>query len=169
MKHGGDIPEPTESGSTGAQREGSVEIVPSASESPLVGLPITQALEGLAASKSRSLGGELPSALIVASFRERTNDLQIARQDLTRSREEVRTTREQLFEARTRIAVLEERVTAYTRERHLKIVSVAIGTFLLTSGFEAFKQNIPFLIVFGILGLVLILLGWFYKQGRTDG
>ena len=160
-----EIPEPEETGSSGTQLTGAAEIVSPEEESPLKGLPIAQRVEGLAATRSRSLGGEVAAGLIAGSFAQLSYDLQTTRQELSITREELKRSLEELSDSKIKSAVLQERVNAYKRERHLKNLIITTGTALITFGIQFIRINLDtYGYILFFLGALLLIFGWFSKS-----
>lgn len=164
-----DIPKPDETGSAGTQQTGTAGVVPAEQESPLQGLPITQIVEGLAATRSRSMGGEVAANLIAGSFTQLSHNFQETKQELHSTRRELERTREELSGYKIKAAVLQERVSYLFRDRHLKNLSITVGTVLIGLGIEFYRNNLEktSYIVTG-LGALLIFLGWFSRDGGTE-
>jgi len=164
-----EIPKPTETGSAGTQQAGSGALVTAAEESPLSGLPITQRVEGLAASHPRSMGGEVAANLIAGSFSQLSHDLETTRNELSAVRGELKQALNDLSDTKTRAAVLEERATAADRERHLKNLSITAGTILIGIGIELYRNNFDKSgVIVGVLGMLLVVLGWITQKGGAE-
>ncbi len=164
-----EIPKPTETGSAGTQQAGTSALVTVTEESPLSGLPITQRVEGLAASHPRSMGGEVAANLIAGSFSQLSHDLQTTRDELNSTRGELKQALTDLSDIRIRAAVLEERANAAERDKHLKNLSIATGTILIGIGIELYRNNFDkFGFIVGGLGLLLVILGWFTRKGGAE-
>lgn len=117
------MPEPKDTGSSGAQ-EVATAIVPVGKESPLKGLPIAEALEGLAATRSRSLGGEIAAHVISATFTQLSEDLQKTKRDLKDNQEELKRSVKEFYNVKEENAVLKERLRTQSKEgRFRNIVS----------------------------------------------
>lgn len=164
-----DIPKPDETGSTGTQQTGTAGVVSVEQESPLQGLPITQIVEGLAATRSRSMGGEVAANLIAGSFTQLSHNFQETKQELQSTRRALEHAREELSDYKTKTAVLQERVSNIFRDRHLKNLSITAGTILIGLGIEFYRNNLEktSYIVTG-LGTLLIFLGWFSRDGGAE-
>lgn len=164
-----EIPKPTDTGSSGTQQVGKDELVAVAKENPFLGLPITQRVEGLAATHSRSMGGEVAANLIAGSFSQLSHDLQTTRQELSETRTELNQTLGELSETKTRAAVLEERANAAERDKHLKNLSITAGTALIGIGIELYRNNFDkFGYIVGGFGVLLVILGWFSRKGGDE-
>lgn len=153
-------PEPSDSGSDGSQITGDTpsELIEAR---PLEGLPMAQAIEGLAASNTRAFGGEVASALIAGATTQLASELQYTKQEVSGLRKENDVLKENLSEANTRKAVLEERINSYRSNRHLRHFGIAVGTTLLGVGFELIRNNLS---TYGYaslaIGALLLVLGW---------
>lgn len=163
-----DIPEPIDPGSTGTQIIGTTDIVVIRQESPLHGLPITDAVAGLTASMSNRMGG-VAAGLLTGSFAQLSLDLQEKKQELRSTSQKLEHTRDELNNYKTKTAVLEERVNANSRNKHLRNLSIFVGTLLITFGFELYRNNIeraPYIV--GGLGFILLLFGWLSNGRRAE-
>lgn len=163
------IPKPTDTGSAGTQQIGTGEIVPVDKESPFLRLPITQKVEGLAATHSRSMGGEVAANLIAGSFSQLSHDLQTTRQELNETRTELRQALGELSKSEAKAAVLEERANAAERDKHLKNLSITAGTALIGIGIELYRNNFDkFGYIVGGFGVLLVIFGWFSRKGGAE-
>jgi hypothetical protein len=162
-----EIPIPQDTGSTGSQEASVSELASIEKESPLSGLPITQKIEGLAATHSRSMGGELAANLLAGSFTQLSHDLQASRQELTNTRDQLRQATSDLSSARTRCAVLEALAKSDAKNRHLKNFCIFTGTVLLGIGIELSRNSFETSsYITGGLGALLLLFGWFTSNSR---
>ena len=162
-----EIPKPPDTGSDGSQ-EISKEIMAPKPQSPIDGLPITRVVEGLAATRSKSMGGEVAAGLIAGSFSQISHELQETKQEVKRIRTNFEETCEKLSDCRQRAAVLEERVLSTSRNRHLKNLSITAGTALIGISIEFLRNNLDkYSIITGGLGFLLILLGWLTSDGEV--
>lgn len=164
-----EIPKPDETGSDGTQEAGTGAVVSVAQESPLEGLPITRRVEGLAATHSRSMGGEVAANLIAGSFTQLSHDLQETKQELRSTRQELERTREELSNYKTKAAVLKERVSTTFKGRHLRNLSITVGTILISLGIDFYRNNFDkYAYILGVLGTLLIFLGWSSMEGGAE-
>lgn len=153
-----EIPQPDDSGSSGTQKPTSAEVLSIDKVSPLDGLPIAAAVEGLATTRSKSLGGEVAASLLAGSFTQLSYDLQRTRKQLDEAYNRLDEAERELSDAKTRVAVLEERVQSLSRERHRKNVSIASGMLLVSIGIELSRNNLAsYGIILIILGVLLVL------------
>ena len=123
-------PEPDDTGSSGTQ-ETSVVKAEIEKEVLLHGLPITRTVEGLAATKSRGMGGEVVAGLLAGSFTQLSQDLQQTKSELSTTQGKLDETKEVLSNFKVKSAVLSERVKSLTSGRHLKKLSITAGTALV--------------------------------------
>lgn len=125
-----EIPEVRDSGATGEQEEGNSELV-HPNQQTLFPQPIAETIQGLAASNARNLGGVVVAGLVSVSFSQLAHELQDAKSDLRNTRKELSTSYDELSACRTRVAVLEERVTTDSRQKHLRNVAIAGGSMIV--------------------------------------
>lgn len=167
LEHMPEIPIPQDTGSAGTQEALAGDLVRVNKESPFKGLPITQKIEGLAATHSRSMGGEVAANLLAGSFAQLSHDLQSTRQELSDTREQLGQVQSDLFKASLKCAVLEDRAITDTRNRYLKNFCIFAGTTFLGIGIELYKNNFDkFGYITGVLGILLLVLGWIPPRGR---
>lgn len=163
------IPEIEETGSSGEQQPepASGELILPSQESPFRPAPIEETVRGLAATKARSMGGEVAANLISGAFTQLSNDCTDAKSELGATRKALDSTRTELSNCQTREAVLKERVSTHTRGRHLRNVAIVVGTSLLGIGFELNRNNVDILSLFaGGMGILLIIMGWFWPRSE---
>ena len=164
-----EIPEPEETGSTGEQQPETetAELIPPSPENPFQSFPIEQTVRGLAATKARSMGGEVAANLIAGTFTQLSNDYGEAKSELGAVRQALDSTRSELSICQIREAVLKERVSTYAQGRHLRNVTIVVGTSLLGIGFELNRNNADVLsLLAGGMGLLLIVMGWFWLRSE---
>ena len=164
-----DIPQPDDTGSAGTQEIATQQEILPVSSSPLEGLPIAEAVAGLAATKSRSMGGELAARLIDGSFRQVSYDLRETQRELRETRQRLSGVQEELSKCKTKAAVLTERIRAHARGRHLRNLSVMVGTVLVGIGVELYRNDlVKSSLLIGILGVLLMLFGWLSTGGEAE-
>lgn len=161
------IPSPRDTGTSGTQQESSREAGAIVAYNPLEGLPMTQVVGGLAATKARSMGGEVAAGLLAGCFNQVSHELDQTKEDLRAIRNDLDRTREDLSSWKQGAAVLQERVRAMTGGRHLKNLSLMSGTALISIGIEFLRNNMNELsYTIGGLGFLLILFGWLAMGGE---
>lgn len=167
--HVTEIPEIEETGSTGEQQSTSVELIPVDQESPFPPAPITEAVQGLAADRSRSFGGEVVTRLISAVVTQSSNELADTKSELRASREALESTRNDLSGCQIKKAVLQDRVSESNRGQHLRNISITGGMILLGVAFEL-NQNefVSLSVLIGVLGLVLVISGWYRRTSEPN-
>ena len=167
LKHMSEVPTPQDTGSTGSQEASAGELVRVNKESPLKGLPIAQRIEGLAATHSRSMGGDLSAILIAGSFAQLSADLQSTKQELTDIREQLRQSQTDLSKANMKCAVFEDRERKEPQHRHLKNFCIFAGTTILGIGIEVSRggsDKIGYITC--AIGILLLVFGWIPPRGR---
>lgn len=163
-----DIPEPKNSGSSGTQQPSIVETVDDSLISPFEGLPIQRAVEGVASSRTRSMGGEAAAGLLVGSFNQLAYDLQQTKEDLSRLRNEFTKSQSSLLDCKVQNATLGERLRSVSRTKHLRNLSITAGTVLIGVGIEFYRSNLDrFAFIVGLIGALLLFLGWFSLPGES--
>lgn len=156
-----DIPELEETGSTGDQKAVAGEVLPPQPDIPIRFGPMTEAVEGLASSNARAIGGQVPAAMISAFMRQQEMDLQDTKADLRSVRESLDQARSNLAKCRTHEAVLQHQVSSAATDRHLRNLGIAIGSVLLGLAVNVDPGSLLLSIIMGFAGAVLMLAGWF--------
>lgn len=162
-----EIPSPHDTGSDGSQKI-SNEVISLKHQSPTDGLPITKMVEGLAATRSKNMGGDVAAGLIAGSFSQLSHELCEAKQEEKRIRANFEEISEKLSDCKQRAAVLEERVRSTAQNKNLRNLSITAGTALVGFAIE-FKRNDlnNYSIITGGLGFLLILFGWLSSDGEV--
>jgi len=156
-----DVPEPEATGSTGTQRSGSTDMIPSVNMGTFDSLPITRAVEGLAATRSRGMGGEVVAGLLAGSFGQISHELAETKADLRVARAEITSTRDALSREQITNASLRQCVLSNESNRLIHNIAIFVGTILLGSSIEFYKSSYHvWAFVSGLLGVVLVLVGW---------
>ncbi len=160
-----EIPVPEDTGSSGEQepaREGT-QIIP---KSPQTGMPVVDAIEGLVASRTRSLG-EFGSVMLAATARQLADENASLKDENRLQAVDLSRRRDELESERVRNAVLSERIRADRRNKHIRNFAIAVGTALASTGIILSRSGGDMystgLIV---LGTLLLLVSWF---GPTKG
>lgn len=161
MDTGKNIPQPDTSGIEGSQikESDSISLVET---KPFEGLQMAKTIEGLANSHARSLGGEVTSALIAGATSQLASDYQELKLKYHQLNERYENQRDKLEEIRIDKAVLSEKINADGRNKHLRNLSITIGTSLFGTGIFLSRTELD-LYAYGAygFGLLLLLLGWF--------
>lgn len=155
------IPVPDMSGSTGSQLAADTSQMLYEAR-PLHGLHLASAIEGLAATNTKSFGGDVSAALIAAATRQlayECNDLKIENRRLT---DRVESLRDTLETSRTQNAVFTEKIRSEGKNKHLRNLCITVGTSLIgvgialsRTGQDAYSSGAF------VSGILLLLLGWF--------
>ena len=155
------MPVPDMSGSTGSQLEADTSQVLLEAR-PLHGLHLVSVIEGLAATNTKSFGGDVPAALIAAAARQMAHecsDLKIENRGLT---DRVESLRDTLETSRTRNAVFSERIRSEGKNKHLRNLAITVGTSLIGVGIALSRPGSDaYSISALVFGVLLLVLGWF--------
>jgi len=161
MENENNIPVHDSSGSDGSQTN--QENAPSLIEGrPLDGLHMAKTIEGLAVSHSRSLGGEVTSALIAGATSQIAGDYSDLKNKHNLLGEKFENQRDELEKTRTKNAVLSERIRLEAGNKNLRNLAITIGTSLVGTAIYLSRTTLD-IYAFGTfsLGALLLLLGWF--------
>jgi hypothetical protein len=161
------MPIPDKSGGSGNQIAGGLSS-DFQKANPLEGLPMARAIHGLASTHSKSLGGEVTSALIAGATTQLACDYRELKEKHSCLSDRFEFQRDELEKTRTQKAVLIERIRSEGRNKHLRNLIITIGTsligtgiFLSRSGLDAYSYG-----AYGF-GFVLLILGWL--SGPKEG
>ena len=135
-----DIPEIKNAGSTGEQKDTPGDLIIPDSTNPFQRQPLVETVQGLAATRFRSMGGEAAANLISASFTHFANELAATKSELESTRQTLNSTRAELAQCQAKIGILKERVLSNSDGRHLRNVAMVGGTALLGIAIE-FSRN----------------------------
>jgi len=168
MDENSKIPQSTDTGSSGTQ-ETSLETLVPANNPPFGNLNITETIQGLAATKSRSMGGDVVAALIAGATTQMSYELAGIKKELAEERKksgEIATEHSRLS---VRNAVLQERINSEGNTKHLRNISIVIGTTLISIGIEFSRNNFDKIsyLMYG-LGGALLFLGWLSGTKRES-
>lgn len=155
------IPQPDASGIRGNQIKEN-DSIPLVESRPFEGLQMVRTIEGLASSHARSLGGEVTSALIAGATSQLANDYQELKFKYHQLNEKYEKQRDKLEEIKIDKAVLSEKIKADGRNKHLRNLSITIGTSLFGTGIFLSRTELD-LYAYGAYGFgsLLLILGWF--------
>jgi len=162
--------EPTETGATGEQSTEKEQQLVTTHETPFEKSPVVDAVAGLAAGASRSIGGMAAASLLAGSFAQMNKELDEAKKDLKDLRGELSDTKDDLGAAKTQVAVLQERLHQVAQTRHLRNLGITVGTGLIALAIRFYSQGLSAASVLtAVLGALLILLGWLFRPGTGGG
>lgn len=164
------IPEPQETGGSGTQQESSPQDLQLVNpEIPVQGLPLAATVQGLAATRARSLGGEVAASLIAGSFNHLSQELATTKRELQETQRKLENSRNELSEANAKKSVLEERLSTLGRIKYFSNLGIAVGTALVGFGVDFVKgktaENTGYILL--ALGSLLILLAWFSNPAKS--
>ena len=163
-------PELDDSGSSGTQEASTEKPADLSTDANLtVGQPIEETVRGLAASNSRSFGGEVGAAMVAGSFTQMTHQLGEVKLELRLERNKHEATRAELNDAIVENAKLEGKLTSAENEKAIRNVSLVAGTVMAGFGIDQVRSGSHYLggalIVFGVLMVVVGLFSVGSKKG----
>ncbi len=155
------IPIPDNSGASDKQTSGTSngELVLS---KPLEGLHMAQVIDGLASSHSKSLGGDVASALLAGATTQLASDYQEQKLKFYELSQKFEKQRDILEETRTENAVLKHTINSDRENKHLRNFAITMGTGLIGTGIFLSRSQLDNYAwgAYGI-GAILVYLGWF--------
>ena len=155
------IPIPDTSGSTGDQTSntGTAQLIEAR---PLDGLHMARAMDGLAESHSKSLGGGVAAALLAATTNQMACDYQELKQKLRELSDKHEKQRDELDETKTANAVFKQIINSDRQNKHFRNFAIAMGTGLIGTGIFLSRSELDNYAygAYGI-GLILLIVGWF--------
>lgn len=156
-----DIPKPDDSGVIGTQEPGTETTGALVSVPPMQSMTMTQAIEGLAATRPRSLGGDVSAAFVAAAMSQTSQELQATRQSLQRKEDQLQLALDDLTVAKVEIARLNGHLDVASSSQRLRRFSIFAGTALLGVAVDLYKNNyINMSYLIAALGAGLLLFGW---------
>ena len=165
-----EIPDVQESGSAGTQEAAAAELILPEEASPFQRAPIVDAIQGLAASNPRNMGGVVMSTLLSATVSQLFVELQDAKQQLKDTQEELSGVRGRHASSLAQVAVLEERVSTHRQLKHLRNIAIVGGSVLVGVALQLgddLSGVVRYLL--GGIGLLLMSAGWLWpltESGR---
>ncbi|MGS1121756.1 hypothetical protein [Rhodanobacter sp. UC4436_H3] len=152
-----EIPKAISTGVDGTQSQGSA-LVPTAIAPPMQVATVPDAIDGLLATHSRNLGGDVAARLLAASMRDTSNQLAAAHQTISERNAEARSTAETMTSLRIEIAQLKERLSQAHSSSRTKSICTFVGTALLGVAIDLFKNNLTnAAVLIGLLAAGLLL------------
>lgn len=151
------IPEISSSGVDGSQVVGTA-IIPSSVAPPLQTASVPDAIDGLIATHSRNLGGDVAARLLAASMRDTSNQLAAAHHKISELSDDLKDSSMTISNLRVQKARIESRLEEVIGGNRIKNASVFVGTAILGVAVDLFKNNsmVPALLL-SILGASLLI------------
>jgi len=129
---------------------------------PLDGLPIASAIEGIATNNTRNFGGEIASRLMAGAMQQIANDTNGLKMENCRLIERNDSLMEDFGKMQVQHAILAEKIRSEGRNKHLRNLSITVGTSLIGIGITLSRTNLDAYSIGAIIfGGSLLLLGWF--------
>lgn len=162
------IPEPEDSGSSGTQIAARESVSVELPDHPIAGQPIEQAIAGLAATRSRSLGGDVAASLLVGSVSQISHQLSEARTELKALESKLERCRFDLQTEKVNNATLKGKLESIESEKAIRSVCLVAGTAVSGLGLDQVKSSQWAVgITLVSIGIALFLIGWF-SVGRSN-
>ncbi|WP_156507584.1 hypothetical protein [Halioglobus sp. HI00S01] len=164
-----DLPTPDKSGSSGEQELATV-VEPEQPIGAFEGIaPVAHTMAGLAATNSRSLGGEVAANVLSASVSQISAELIDTKRELNHVRGQLDECRNTTSTWREKAGVLQERVKGARTARNLGNAAITLGTAAVGVAIELYRQSLnttSYLV--GAIGIAIVLLGWFAGSGGSE-
>ena len=118
-------------------------------------------MEGLAATRSRSMGGEVAAGLIAGSFTQLSHELTETKGELKTTRHELKTAEQSLSDIRSQNATLTARARTVDQYKNLSNIAIFSGTLLIGLSIELYRNTfLSGAMITTVTGILLVLLGW---------
>jgi hypothetical protein len=163
----GQIPTAPNSGTEGNQAVGT-SIVPVAIAPPMQAASVPDAIDGLIATHSRNLGGDVAARLLAASMRQTSNQLAAAHETIAEQSSELRAANTAITDLRVENASLLARLNEMIGTNRIKQFTTFVATAVLGVAVDLYKDDlsIPALLL-GLLGIGLLLFASLPTHGST--
>lgn len=163
------VREPQDTGTAGTQQPASPTENLNQLGAALQGLPMVQAVVGLATTRSKGLGGEITAGLLAGIVHQTAQEYHDTKRELATTRERLEQKQQALADSRQEVAVLLVRLREVSSGRHLRNLLIIVGSFLIGLGFDSYRNGLNTgAIIFCGLGALLVLVGWFAQRGKAE-
>jgi len=153
------VPTAPASGTEGSQAVGTA-IIPTTLAPPMQLQPssVPDAIDGLVATHSRNLGGDVAARLLAGSMRDTSNQLAAAHETIAENARELKAANGVITDLRVELAGLKARLAAAVGTNQTSQVTTFIGTALLGVAVDLYKDGqIVIASLLGIFGLGLLV------------
>lgn len=152
-----EVPDPTSTGVEGTQTQG-LAVVPATLAPPMQISSVPDAIDGLLATHSRNLGGDVAARLLAASMRHTSNQLAAAHETISIKNSEEKAAIETITKLKVEIAELGGRLKQIQGASRTGSVCTFVGTALLGVAIDLYKSNVSVgAVLTGLLGVALLL------------
>ena len=161
MEYSHNSPEPTGVLTDGTQQASDqVEIVESSQMTELA--PVITSLRGLMSTNSKATGGQAVTSLLSGITSRLEKDLELCKQRNDNNEIYIKSLNEEMTDLKVDKAVLQEKVETSTSTRHIRNISITIGTAMMTFSPTFFNTEKFYWvgIVSVAIGFVLVIVGW---------
>lgn len=162
----GEVPDPTTSGVDGTQLVGTA-IMTTIIAPPMQSASVPDTIDGLVATHSKNLGGDVGARILAASFRQTSNQLAGAHARIAEQEVELRVANTAITELKVENAKLTAQLTTIAGTNRIKHACTFIGTAMLGLAVDLFKNNVATpAILLAVLGAALLVFVVLPHHGR---
>lgn len=152
-----EVPDSTASGVDGTQARG-LSLVPTSVAPPMQSSVVADAIEGLVATHSRNLGGDVAAKLLAASMRQTSDQLAGAHHAISVKDTEIQRLSSLVASLQSQIAGQSERIVGLQSTFRAKAIATFVGTALLGVAIDLYKSGIvPASVLTTLLGIGLFV------------
>lgn len=166
-----EIPNPMSDGNAGGQQATVSGTSLPMAITALPADPMISTVVDITSGAARGLtgNGSTNLAWMTAYAQSMSHSLQRSESAVSGLRSELDSVKEKLGEEKTRTALLRQRLKDGVSLQKVQLIAVAIGTWLFALAFEFARNEMKlYAITFTLLGLALVLIGWFWPT-RAEG
>ncbi|WP_267094508.1 hypothetical protein [Xanthomonas sacchari] len=162
-----DVPDPTASGVDGTQARGSA-LVPTSVAPPMQSTVVADAVDGLVATHSRNLGGDVAAKLLAASMRQTSDQLASAHHIIAEKDSQIHKLHIENSTLKIKAAGQSEKINSLQGTYRAKAVATFVGTALLGVAIDLYKSGTgPASVITALLGAGLLVFALLPNIGVT--
>lgn len=162
------VPTAPASGTEGSQAVGTA-IIPATIAPPMQAASVPDAIDGLIATHSRNLGGDVAARLLAASMRDTSNQLAAAHETIGEQVRELRAANGVITDLKVELASLKARLNEAIGATQTKQVATFVGTSLLGVAVDLYRNSLIVVAsLLGILGLGLLVFAALSTRGGKN-
>lgn len=125
---------------------------------PMQAATVPDAIDGLIATHSRNLGGDVSARLIAASMRQTSNQLDSAYETIATQASDLKVANSVITDLKVENASLTTKLNEVIGSNRLRQITTFVGTALLGMAVDLYKNGlIPSSLLLGLLGLGLLV------------
>lgn len=162
-----EIPKAQDSGAFGSQAANDKPTQAIEATPPTYGLTLSKTVEGLAATRPRRLGGEVPAAFLAAALSQLERDNDALHDKLDSRDREICQLQAELTAEKIAAARLKGARDSTRKANRLRNFGIFAGAALISAAIDLYKSSFfPIAILVATLGVVLLVISWWTA---TDG